>query len=157
MAWLTYPLALHGTRAFDCEDLTPDQCTWYKQRWHFWYVHKPQFLINQLTFSARYIADWVFALPTIAFFMSAIGIFIIGHFISRVLGYRRFRGSAVWQKLIASIRYLSYRGFHVRALRWNSAPVGVLLLGLAGVAFFFCELLLRLGVSRCVMGELMIL
>ncbi|KAE9992665.1 hypothetical protein EG327_008266 [Venturia inaequalis] len=121
VAWLTYPLALHGTRAFDCEDLTPDQCAWYKQRWHFWYI-----------------ADWVFALPTIAFFMSTIGIFIIGHFISRVLGYRRFRGPALWQKLIASIRYLSYRGFHVRALRWNSAPVGVLLLGLAGVAFFFC-------------------
>ncbi|KAE9969230.1 hypothetical protein BLS_005449 [Venturia inaequalis] len=121
VAWLTYPLALHGTRAFDCEDLTPDQCTWYKQRWHFWYI-----------------ADWVFALPTIAFFMSAIGIFIIGHFISRVLRYRRFRGPAVWQKLIAAIRYLSYRGFHVRVLRWNSAPVGVLLLGLAGVAFFFC-------------------
>ncbi|TID25804.1 hypothetical protein E6O75_ATG03667 [Venturia nashicola] len=121
VAWLTYPLALHGTRAFDCEDLTPDQCVWYKQRWHYWYI-----------------ADWVFALPTIAFFMSAIGIFIIGHFISNALGYRRFRGPAIWQKLIASIRYLSYRGFHVKALRWNSAPVGVLLLGLAGLTFFFC-------------------
>lgn len=96
-------------------------------------------------FPARYIADWVFALPTIAFFMSAIGIFIISHFISRVLGYRRFKGPAVWQKLIASVRYLSYRGFHVRALRWNSAPVGVLLLGLAGTTFFFCELLSRLN------------
>ncbi|QDS73116.1 hypothetical protein FKW77_001048 [Venturia effusa] len=121
VAWLTYPLALHGTREFAYDDLTPDQCTWYKQRWHFWYI-----------------ADWVFALPTIAFFMSSIGIFIIGHFISKALGYRRFRGPVAWQKLIASIRYLSYRGFRVEALRWNSAPVGVLLLGLAGTVFFFC-------------------
>jgi hypothetical protein len=72
--------------------------------------------------------------------MSGIGIFIIGHVISsQVLGYRRFRGPPIWQKLIAGIRYLSYRGFHVRTLRWNSAPVGILLLGLAGTLFFFCE------------------
>lgn len=108
------------------------------------YTNKFNILSSQLTISSRYIADWVFALPTIAFFMCAIGIFIIGHFISsKVLGYRRFTGPAVWQKLIACIRYLSYRGFHVKALRWNSAPVGVLLLGLAGTTFFFCKLLLK--------------
>lgn len=71
--------------------------------------------------------------------MSALGLFIIGNFISsHLLGYRRFRGPPVWQKLIAAIRYLSYRGFHVKALRWNSAPVGLLLLGAAGTIFFFC-------------------
>jgi hypothetical protein len=76
--------------------------------------------------------------------MCAIGIFIIGYVISsQVLGYRKFRGPPIWQKLIAVIRYLSYRGFHVRALRWNSAPVGVLLLGLAGTVFFFCKLRIR--------------
>jgi len=73
--------------------------------------------------------------------MTAIGIFILGHFLSsHILGYRRFRGPVIWQRLIAIVRYLSYRGFHVKALRWNSAPVGVLLLGLAGTVFFFCEL-----------------
>jgi len=91
--------------------------------------------------SARYIADYVFALPTVAFFMCAIGIFIIGHVISsHILGYRKFRGPHLWQKFVAVIRYLSYRGFHVKSLRWNSAPVGVLLLGLAGTVFFFCKL-----------------
>lgn len=94
----------------------------------------------------RYIADYVFALPTIAFFMSALGIFIIGHIISsQILGYRRFRGPAIWQKLIATVRYLSYRGFHVKALKWNSAPVGILLLGLVGTIFFFCKLTFRLS------------
>jgi hypothetical protein len=93
-----------------------------------------------LTWLVRYIADYVFALSTIAFFMTAIGMFILAHFISsHILGYRRFRGPAVWRKLIASVRYLSYRGFHIRALRWNSAPIGILLLGLAGTVFFFCR------------------
>lgn len=93
-----------------------------------------------MPYLTRYIADWVYALPTVAFFMCSIGIFIIGHVLSsHILGYRRFRGPPTWQKLIAIVRYLSYRGFHVKALRWNSAPVGVLLLGLAGTTFFFCE------------------
>ncbi len=38
------------------------------------------------------------------------------------------------------IRYLSYRGFHIAAFRWNSAPVGLLLLAAVGVIYFFCEL-----------------
>lgn len=82
----------------------------------------------------------MYALPTIAFFMTAIGIFTIGHIISsQVLGYRRFRGPNIFNKLIAGIRYLSYRGFHVKSLQWNSAPLGVLFLGLAGAIFFICK------------------
>lgn len=77
--------------------------------------------------------------------MSALGIFIIGHFISSyLLGYRRFRGPAIWQMLIAAVRYLSYRGFHVKSLRWNSAPIGILLLGVAGSVFFFCKIFIYL-------------
>ena len=73
--------------------------------------------------------------------MCGIGIFIIGHLISsQLLGYRKFRGPPIWRKLIAAIRWLSYRGFHVKALRWNSAPVGILLLGLVGAVYFFCKL-----------------
>ncbi|PVH95905.1 hypothetical protein DM02DRAFT_720569 [Periconia macrospinosa] len=111
-AWLTPPVTLHGSQ----------QCAWYQHRWHFWYI-----------------ADYVFALPTVAFFMCAIGVFILGHvMLSYVLGYRRFRGPVVWRKFIAFVRYLSYRGFRVKALGWSSAPIGVLLLGLAGTVFFFC-------------------
>lgn len=99
-----------------------------------------------LTIKYRYIADYVYALPTVAFFMTAIGIFIIGHLLSsQIFGYRKFRGPPTWQKLIALVRYLSYRGYHVKALRWNSAPVGILLLGAAGAVFFFCKSLS----SRC--------
>ena len=73
--------------------------------------------------------------------MTALGIFIIGHFISsQVLGYRKFRGPPIWQKVIAAVRYLSYRGFYIKALRWNSAPIGILLLGAGGAVYFFCKL-----------------
>ncbi|RDW59949.1 hypothetical protein BP6252_13036 [Coleophoma cylindrospora] len=119
--WLTAPLELHSSRAFECDPLTTEQCDYYKEHWHFWYI-----------------ADYVFALPTVAFFMCVIGTFIIGNVVSQVLGYRSFRGPPLWQKLVAILRYLSYRAFHVRALRWNSAPVGILLLGLVGTIFFFC-------------------
>jgi hypothetical protein len=72
--------------------------------------------------------------------MCTLGIFIIGHVASsQLLGYRKFRGPRLWQKLIAMIRYLSYRGFHVKSLQWNSAPVGILLLGAAGAVYFFCK------------------
>ncbi|KAL7925673.1 ferric reductase like transmembrane component domain-containing protein [Trichoderma austrokoningii] len=120
-AWLSGPIQLHSSRAFECDELTAEECDWYKQRWHYWYI-----------------ADYVFALPTVAFFMCAIGIFIIGNVVSQILGYRRYRGPPIWQKLIAGIRYLSYRGYYIKSLRWNSAPVGILLLGLAGTIFFFC-------------------
>lgn len=71
--------------------------------------------------------------------MCGIGIFIIGHFISGIFGYRRSREPLLWRKLVAVVRYLSYRGFRVESLKWNSAPVGILLLGLAGTIFFFCK------------------
>ncbi|OJJ95982.1 hypothetical protein ASPACDRAFT_126255 [Aspergillus aculeatus ATCC 16872] len=125
-AWLTSPVQLTGSREFTCDGFTTEQCDYYIQRWHFWYI-----------------ADYVYALPTIAFFMCSIGIFIIGYFLSSILGNRRkFRGARVWQRLIAFIRYLSYRGFHVCALGWSSAPLGVLLLGAAGAVFFLCMVLI---------------
>ncbi|KAJ4984355.1 ferric reductase transmembrane [Stagonosporopsis vannaccii] len=121
-SWLTYPLQLTGSREFACDGFTEEQCSYYMQRWHFWYI-----------------ADYVYALPTVAFFMSVLGIFIIGHLVSfHVLGYRKFRGPLIWQKLIAFVRFLSYRGFHISVLRWNSAPVGLLLVGASGAAYFFC-------------------
>lgn len=123
-AWLTAPVQLTGSRAFTCDGFTEAQCAWYMKRWHFWYI-----------------ADHVYALPTVAFFMSGIGLFTIGHLASYYiigLASPRFRGPKPWRMLIATIRYLSYRGFHVASLGFNSASVGVLLLGLAGAVFFFC-------------------
>src|SRR4051794_12277865 len=88
----------------------------------------------------RYIADHVYALPTIAFFMCTIGVFIAGHFITKLLGYRNSsQHPLLWRRVLAGLRYLSYRGFHIRRFQWSSAPVGVLLLGAVGAIFFICE------------------
>ncbi|KAK0387758.1 hypothetical protein NLU13_4003 [Sarocladium strictum] len=125
-SWLTAPVQLTGSRAFSCDGFTEEQCKYYMHRWHFWYI-----------------ADHVYALPTVAFFMCAIGLFIFGNVVSRLSDLSRSnRSSAIWRRGIASVRYLSYRGFQVKALRWNSAPLGLLLLGLAGAVYFFCMTLI---------------
>ncbi|KAL9105994.1 MAG: hypothetical protein Q9227_008902 [Pyrenula ochraceoflavens] len=78
-----------------------------------------------------YEADHVFGLPTIAFFMCAIGIFTIGHVISQVLSPQKSHGSPARRRTIAAIRYLSYRmDFAPKPYYWpnldwgNSPPLG---------------------------------
>ncbi|KAL2060255.1 hypothetical protein VTL71DRAFT_9650 [Oculimacula yallundae] len=131
-AWLTMPLMFTGSRMFECGDLTKEQCDFEQQRWHFWYI-----------------ADYVYALPTVAFFMCSIGLFIIAYFVSNLLAFRQSRGPLIWQRFIAGTRYLSYRGFHVKRLRWNSAPVGVLGLGAVGAVYFFCKFFVLRALHIC--------
>lgn len=65
---------------------------------------------------------------------------MIGNFIfTYILGQNRVGGPRVLRRLVALLRYLSYRGFHIRALRWNTAPVGLLILGAIGTTYFFCK------------------
>jgi hypothetical protein len=73
--------------------------------------------------------------------MSGIGVFILGYALSQVLSLRDTRSSSkspIPRRLLATVRYLSYRGFHIKRLRWNSAPLGVLILGGIGAIYFFC-------------------
>ncbi|KAF2720488.1 putative ferric-chelate reductase [Polychaeton citri CBS 116435] len=123
-AWLTYPLELDSSRAFDCGSFTPEQCKYYSQRWHFWYV--------------KYQADHVFALPTVAFFMCAIGIFIIARLLMWLLSFSRVEALPAWRRTIAGFRYMSYRGFYIKALGWGSPPIGLLTLAATGAIFFLC-------------------
>jgi hypothetical protein len=146
--WLYPPIMLHSSREFSCDGFeTAEQCAWYQHRWHFWY--EPPSLCNQRGRSSfvlvnstkyrRYIADWVYALPTIAFFMCCLGIFILPYAAHQLFSFRRARPSALRRKTTAFLRYLSYRGFRIEALHWNSASVGLLLLALVGTIFFFCK------------------
>ena len=49
-AWLTYPLEFTGMRMSECGEKTPEQCAWYRQRWHFWWVvTSPPFAMRLLT------------------------------------------------------------------------------------------------------------
>jgi hypothetical protein len=35
--WISAPVQLHSSRAFECDPLTDEECDWYKHHWHFWY------------------------------------------------------------------------------------------------------------------------
>ena len=102
---------------------------------------------------ARYVADWAFALPAVAFFMSAMGVFIIGYALTQLLALSRRRGPPIWRRGVAASRYLSYRGFRIAALEWNSAPIGVLMLGAIGTIFFFCALEADLLQSKAITAD----
>ncbi|KAF7906696.1 hypothetical protein EAF00_000975 [Botryotinia globosa] len=120
-AWIYQPVMFESGRAFDCEGFDSEQCKYYKKPWRNWYV-----------------ADWTFALPTVALFMCIIGIFIVGYVLTQVLALSHRPEPLIWRRGVAFIRYLSYRGFRIEGLRWNSAPVGVLLLGAMGTIYFLC-------------------
>lgn len=122
--WLRHPLQLHSSRAYHCKLNSTELCHYQQGYWRFWYE-----------------ADHRYALPTVAFFMTAIILFAIGSLVAEIPSTSPGLSRRVRQKLLVSARYLSYRGFRSRLLRWNSAPVGVLLLGAAGSIYLFCMVL----------------
>lgn len=98
--------------------------------------HHCQTLFLYLILSNRYEADHRFGLPTIAFFMVAIILFSLGYLVSRFV-FRNGPLSRPTARVVALNRYLTQKSFRINALNWNSAPLGVLLLGGAGTIFFF--------------------
>ena len=85
----------------------------------------------------RYEADHRYALPTIAFFLATITVFAIAHAFDR-LASNQIRSKPVIKVLTAAARFLSYRAYRIPGLNWNSAPLGVLALGLVGTIYFLC-------------------
>lgn len=72
--------------------------------------------------------------------MCAIGIFIIGHTLTNILSWSHRPEPLFWRRIVAAVRYMSYRGFNIKILGWYSAPIGVLFLGAIGAIYFFCAL-----------------
>ena len=70
--------------------------------------------------------------------MTGIGIFVIGYALTQLLALSSRPGLPIWRRGVAAARYLSYRGFHIKSLGWNSAPIGVLFLGVVAAIYFFC-------------------
>ncbi|KIW18595.1 hypothetical protein PV08_02884 [Exophiala spinifera] len=119
--WLDLPIMLHSSRDYMCMLNTTEQCAYQQGYWRFWYE-----------------ADHRYGLPTVAFFLTAIILFYFGHFLSSTLPTGREDKITIWRRITASIRFLSYRGYRLGILGWNSPPLGLLLLGATGVVFFFC-------------------
>ncbi|KXT03720.1 hypothetical protein AC578_5141 [Pseudocercospora eumusae] len=116
--WLDQPVMLHSSRAYKCSLNHTEQCEYQQGYWRFWYE-----------------LDHRYALPTVAFFMTAIILFaipfILAPFVSSTARSKQVR------RILALNRYLSYRAYRIPLLNWNSAPIGVLLLGAVGTIFFF--------------------
>ncbi|KAA8618490.1 ferric reductase [Pyrenophora tritici-repentis] len=94
-AWLSSPVVLTGMRMPSCAKKIPAECAYYKQRWHFWYE-----------------ADHVFAIPTVLFFICAIGLFILSHIVSILfLRKRKIGPRSIWQRGLTGLRTLGYEFF----------------------------------------------
>lgn len=114
--FLDQPVMLHSSRDPGECTMTPEQCAYKTQYWVNWYQ-----------------ADHRYALPTVAFFLTAIVLFAIGHFLS-ALAPERVQRSAIWSRSVSFFRYLSYKGWRVAG--WNTQSLGIFLLGGAGLVFF---------------------
>ncbi|CAK1363054.1 Ferric/cupric reductase transmembrane component 1 [Cercospora beticola] len=117
--WLTQPVMLHSSRAYECSLNLTEQCEYQVGYWRFWYE-----------------LDHRYALPTVALFLSTIILFSIPFLFANLLPRARSRSGA-GGKLLALSRYASYKSFRIGKLNWNSAPIGVLFLGAVGTIFFF--------------------
>jgi hypothetical protein len=85
----------------------------------------------------RYAADFRYGIPTVALFLVGILLFALAN-VFRLIAPSCIRSSAIARRVIALLRFLSYRAYRVRGLNWNSAPLGVLILGAIGTIYFMC-------------------
>ncbi|KAJ5128270.1 hypothetical protein N7526_006436, partial [Penicillium atrosanguineum] len=116
LPWLDQPVMLHSDRDPGMCMMTAEQCAYKTAYWRNWYQ-----------------ADHRFSLPTVAFFMVAIGLFTIAHILTLIFP-RSFQRNPVWSRLVALSRFLSYKSWRVAG--WNTNSLGVFLLGGAGLVFF---------------------
>ncbi|KAJ5295138.1 hypothetical protein N7508_009959 [Penicillium antarcticum] len=116
--WLDQPVTLHSSRADKCK-LTDAQCRYRNYSWRYWYE-----------------ADHVYALNTVYFMCAVIGVFMVSNLLVR-FAPDCVKRTRPWRMFTSVSRYLSYRGFRARALRYWSPALGVVILGALGAIFFF--------------------
>ncbi|KAL4862822.1 hypothetical protein BDV12DRAFT_206971 [Aspergillus spectabilis] len=118
LPWLNSPIMLHSSREDECT-LTAEQCAYRSGHWRYWYE-----------------ADHVYALNTIYFLCTTVGVFAILHIAGRYAP-QSARGSWIWQKGTAAGRFLAYRGFRLPGIGYLGASLGMGILILIGGVFFF--------------------
>ncbi|CAJ2501342.1 Uu.00g041950.m01.CDS01 [Anthostomella pinea] len=115
--WLDQPVEMHSSRETTCS-MTPEQCAYKMRHWVFWYE-----------------ADHVYALGTVYFFIATIALYFISFWTLR-LAPRWLQKNAVWQKTVGAVRYMVYRHYESRLLRWYTPSLGVIALIGIGAVFF---------------------
>ncbi|PWY89229.1 hypothetical protein BO70DRAFT_385316 [Aspergillus heteromorphus CBS 117.55] len=116
LPWLDHPVMLHSDRDPGECTMTPEQCAYKSGYWVNWYQD-----------------DHRYALPTVAFFLVAIFLFILGHWAS-ILVPVSVKRTAGWSRVVAGLRFLSYKSW--RTMVWSTPSLGALLLGGAGAVYF---------------------
>lgn len=89
----------------------------------------------------RYIADLVYGLGTIYLFLAGIFVCAVGFWSVR-FAPASLRARPGWQKLVAIFRFSTYRRYEIKALRYWTPTIGVMILLATGFLFF---LLMTLG------------
>ncbi|PYH97864.1 putative ferric reductase transmembrane component [Aspergillus ellipticus CBS 707.79] len=115
LPWLDSPVMLHSDRDPGECTMTPEQCAYKSGYWVNWYQD-----------------DHRYALPTVAFFLVAIVLFIFGHWAS-IFVPARLQRTACWSRLVAFLRFLSYKNW--RMMDWSTPCLGAFLLGGAGAVY----------------------
>ncbi|KAJ5778262.1 Riboflavin synthase-like beta-barrel [Penicillium odoratum] len=113
--WLDQPVLLHSSRVDKCK-LSPAQCAHRSGHWRYW-------------------SDHVYALATVYLCCAVIGVFAISNFLVRY-SPKWVKRTRVWRATTSISRYLAYRGYQCPMMRYWSPSLGVVLLGVAGAAFF---------------------
>ncbi|KAK8185989.1 ferric-chelate reductase-like protein [Phyllosticta citribraziliensis] len=116
--WLDSPVMLHSSRMDHCK-LNPEQCAYRNGFWRYWYQ-----------------ADHRFALTTVYFVIGAIGLVTVGNVLSRISTKPRAVSSPT-RRIVAILRYFTYRSFRLPWIGSYTSPLSYLLLGAAGTIFFF--------------------
>ncbi|KAF2167397.1 hypothetical protein M409DRAFT_66013 [Zasmidium cellare ATCC 36951] len=118
--WLDQPLSLAWHPPNECSLNNTAQCEYQLGYWRNWNI-----------------ADYHYALPAVAFFLVAIVLFAIANIAEEFLP-KVASQSGLARRVKRVARYLSYRNFRISFLDWNSAPLGLLLLGSVGLIYFLC-------------------
>ncbi|KAK7527608.1 ferric-chelate reductase [Phyllosticta citriasiana] len=116
--WLDSPVMLHSSRMDHCK-LNPEQCAYRNGFWRYWYQ-----------------SDHRFALTTVYFVVGAIGLITVGNVLSRISTKPRAVNSPT-RRIVAVLRYFTYRSFRLPWIGSYTSPLSHLLLGAAGTIFFF--------------------
>lgn len=81
------------------------------------------------------MADYVYARGTVYFFVIAIFLCAAGFKATKTTS-AGVRTRASWQKLLALFRFSAYRKYEIKALRYQTPTIGVMILLAAGFVFF---------------------
>jgi ferredoxin-NADP reductase len=116
--WLDQPIRFHSLRNIHCM-LSQADCEYRSGKWRYWYT-----------------ADLVYARGTIYFCCALIALFALIHLLKKWSSPQK-RSTIAARKLYACVRFVEYKGYRINSLKQYSPTLGVMLVLVIGMLFFF--------------------